>query len=64
VRKKSEVAHMKSTSNAANNQAVSGTIGSKPNANWNVSRLHRRARKRLPRHQGRRVIAIAAMRGV
>jgi hypothetical protein len=47
VKRKSDVAHTKSISNAANNQAVSWTIGSKPKANLNAGcfGLRRRARK-------------------
>ena len=42
--KKSDAAPTKSISNAANNQAVIWTIGSKPNANSNAG--HSRARRR------------------
>jgi hypothetical protein len=47
VTKKSDVAHTKSISNAAYNQAVSWTIGSRPNANLKVGcfRTRRRARE-------------------
>jgi len=47
VTTKSDVAHTKSTSNAANNQAVSWTIGSKRRANSNAGCFgaRRRARK-------------------
>jgi hypothetical protein len=45
VTRTSDVAHTKSISNAANNQAVSWTIGSKPNANSKVWYLRRHARK-------------------
>src|SRR5260370_24803826 len=50
--RKSDVEHTKSISNAANNQAVSWTIGSKRNANWNAGcfAARRRARKRVQKH--------------
>jgi hypothetical protein len=41
-----DVAHTKSISNAPNNQAVSLTIGSKPNANSNEGCFGRRRRAR------------------
>src|SRR5882762_1156369 len=43
----SDVVLTKSMSNAANNQAVSWTIGSKPNARWKVWRSRTRARRRV-----------------
>src|SRR5579862_4886178 len=49
ARTKPDVAHTRSISNAANNQAVSWTTGSKPNENSNPRcfRARRQARKRV-----------------
>src|ERR1700693_6471655 len=49
LRRKSDVAHTKSISNAANNKGVSWTIGSKPNVNSNEGCFgaSRRFRKRI-----------------
>jgi hypothetical protein len=51
----------KSISNAASNQVVSWTIGSKPNANWHLGcfRAHRQARKPSAKHLDRGGIQVS-----